>query len=216
VRWQELLRLGIRLSVAGIALVIVMRLPLIVLGNAGTSEEVAHFSAAQRFADAAFVMATALGTALLPGIAFLARSEPARARALLRRVLVGAAALSTVLALAALPLAEFAMRTIFGSDFASGADLLRIILAGLPGYVLLGICWYTIVAFHGETRLLGVGLVGLVIAVAILALAPHNDDGAAWAYVLSLYAMAALSLGALIQQLAAAPLAPQDPAPSFG
>ena len=217
VRWQELLRLGIRLSLAGIALVLVMRLPLLALGNSGSDEEVALFSAAQRFADAAFVMATASGTALLPGIAYLASSDAPRARALLRRILVVATAVSALLALVALPLAEPAMRLIFGSDFAAGADLLRIVLVGLPGYVVLGICWYTIVAFHGETRLLGVSVAGLGVAVVlVLILAPDGADGAAWSYVAALYAMAGFTLAALVRQLAAPPKAPREPSPSFG
>ena len=202
VRWPELLKLGIRLSLAGIALVLVMRLPLVALGNSGSAEEVALFSAAQRFADAAFVLATASGTALLPGIAYLARSDPPRARALLRRVLLVAAAVSAMLAALAFPLAETAMRIIFGPDFDDGAKLLRIILAGLPAYVVLGICWYTIVAFHGERRLLGVSLAGLAVAsFAVLLLVPGGDDGAAWSYVIALYAMAGLTLGAVARQL---------------
>ncbi len=91
VRWQQLIRVGIKLSVAGLALVLVMRLPLIALGNSGTDEEVALFSAAQRFGDAAWLLATTAGVALLPGVAYLAQSERARARGLLRRVLLTAA-----------------------------------------------------------------------------------------------------------------------------
>ena len=78
-RWRGLLRIGIRLSVAGIALALAMRIPLAVLGNTGSAAEVAYFSAAQRFGDAAYVLAITGGFALLPGIAYLAKAEPDRA-----------------------------------------------------------------------------------------------------------------------------------------
>lgn len=202
VGWRQLLRVGIRLSIAGMALVLVMRLPLVALGNSGTAEQVALFSAAQRFGDAAWLLATTAGVALLPGIAYLAQSDRPRARKLVRRVLVATGAASVVLAVATQPLAEPAMRLIFGSDFSSGDEALQIILAGLPAYVALGISWYAIVAFDGEPRLLGVGLAGIVLSVvAVLLLVGGGAEGAAWAYVASLYGIAALSLWALARQL---------------
>ena len=202
VRWQQLLRVGIRLALAGIALVLVMRLPLVVLGNSGTETQVAFFSAAQRFADAAWLMATTAGVALLPGIAYLAQSDRPRARRLVWRVLLVTGAAAAGLALASQPLAEPAMRLIFGSDYSAGEDALQIILAGLPAYVVLGISWYAIVAFDGEPQLLNLGIAGLIVAVvAALALVEDGADGAALTYVISLYAMAALSLWALARQL---------------
>jgi O-antigen/teichoic acid export membrane protein len=202
VRWQQLLRVGIRLSLAGIALVLVMRLPLVALGNWGTGKEVAFFSAAQRFADGAWLLATTAGVALLPGITYLAQSDRPRARRLVWRVLVASGGAGAVLALLTQPLAEPAMRLIFGSDFSAAEDVLQIILAGLPAYVVLGISWYAIVAFNGEPRLLNVGLAGLAVSlVAALMLVGGGADGAALTYVVSLYAMAALSVFALARQL---------------
>jgi O-antigen/teichoic acid export membrane protein len=193
---------GIRLSVAGIALVLVMRLPLVALGNSGTGREVAFFSAAQRFGDAAWLLATTAGVALLPGVAYLAQADRPRARKLVWRVLLATGGASAVLALVTQPLAEPAMRLIFGSDFSSAEDVLQTILAGLPAYVVLGISWYAIVAFDGEPRLLNVGLAGLAVSlVAALVLVGDGADGAALTYVVSLYAMAALSLWALARQL---------------
>ena len=207
VRWQQLLRVGIRLALAGIALVLVMRLPLVVLGNSGTETQVAFFSAAQRFADAAWLMATTAGVALLPGIAYLAQSDRPRARRLVWRVLLVTGAAAAGLALASQPLAEPAMRLIFGSDYSAGEDALQIILAGLPAYVVLGISWYAIVAFDGEPQLLNLGIAGLIVAVvAALALVEDGADGAALTYVISLYAMAALSLWALARLRVATPV----------
>jgi O-antigen/teichoic acid export membrane protein len=212
VRWQQLLKVGIRLSLAGIALVLVMRLPLVALGNAGNNEQIAMFSAAQRFADAAWLLATTAGVALLPGIAYLAQSDRPRARTLLRRILLVAGAGAAVLAAAGQPLAELAMRLVFGSSFSSGGETLQIVLGGLPAYVVLGIGWYAVVAFDGEPRLLGVGLVGLAVgAVGAIALVGDGANGAAFAFVVSLYALAALSLWALARQLRVVPTARSQP-----
>ena len=179
-----------------------MRLPLVALGNSGTEAEVAFFSAAQRFGDAAWLLATTAGVALLPGVAYLAQSDRPRARKLVWRVLAATGGAGALLALVSQPLAEPAMRLIFGSDFASGEDVLQIILAGLPAYVVLGISWYAIVAFDGEPRLLGVGLAGLAVSLlAGLLLVGGGANGAAVTYVVSLYAMAALSLWTLARQL---------------
>jgi O-antigen/teichoic acid export membrane protein len=66
--WRRLVGIGVRLSLAGMALALAMRVPLAVLGNIGTSEELALFSAAQRFADASYVLAITGGWALVPGL----------------------------------------------------------------------------------------------------------------------------------------------------
>jgi O-antigen/teichoic acid export membrane protein len=210
VRWVDLVRVGIRLSVAGIALALVMRIPLAVLGNTGTTREVALFSAAQRFGDAAVLLATTSGFALLPGISLLARSDPERARRLVQRVLVGLGATSVVLAAVLLPIAEPTMRLIFGSDYAGGDDLLRIFLSGLPSYTVLGVCWYAIIAFDDEARLLWIGLTGFVLAAASAAIVipQFGGEGAAWTYVGAIYAMATISLISLLHRLARLPSTP--------
>lgn len=203
--WRGLLRIGIHLSVAGIALALSLRVPLGVLGNTGTATEVALFSAAGRFGDGAYVLAITAGFALLPGIAFLASAEPARARRLLARVFAGVVAASAALGVVIVPLADHIMRLVFGEDFVAGAEALRIVGAGLPAYAGLGICWYAIVAFGGEARLLAVGAAGLALCVALsLAIIPSGgDEGAAWASTASIYVTAGLSLVALRRQLRA-------------
>ena len=201
--WRGLVGIGVRLSVAGIGLALAMRVPLAVLGNSGTPEELALFSAAQRFGDGAYVLAITGGFALMPGLAFLARSEPGRARRLVRRVLLAVTAGTVALAALSAPLAEPIMRGIFGAPFADGADLFIITVAGLPACVVLAVCWYAIVAFDGEARLVAVGVGSLVVSVGLsLALIPAGGDAeAAWAYTASLYAAALLGLLALRRQL---------------
>jgi O-antigen/teichoic acid export membrane protein len=201
--WRGLVGIGLRLAAAGIGLALAMRVPLAVLGNSGTPEELALFSAAQRFGDGAYVLAITGGFALMPGLAFLGRSEPARARRLVRRVLVAVVAGTVALAAVSAPLAEPIMRGIFGAPFGDGADLFIITVAGLPACVALAVCWYAIVAFDGEARLVAVGVGSLVVSVGLsLALIPSGGDAeAALAYTATLYAAAVLGLVALRRQL---------------
>jgi O-antigen/teichoic acid export membrane protein len=95
------------------------------------------------------------------------------------------------------------MRIIFGNEYADGADLLRIILLGVPAYAGLGLCWYSVVAFDGESRLVGIGLLGLATSALLAAvLIPSGgDSGAAWTYVGSMYVMAALSFVVLEREV---------------
>jgi O-antigen/teichoic acid export membrane protein len=205
--WRGLVNIGVRLSLAGIGLALAMRVPLAVLGNTGSSEELALFSAAQRFGDGAYVLAITGGFALVPGIAYLERTEPRRARRLLRRVLIAVVAGSAAIAAAFMPLGEPVMRGIFGAPYADGADLFRITMAGLPACTALALCWYGVVAFDGEGRLLKVGAGSLVVSIAlsVALIPPFGDDGAAWSYVGCLYAGALLSLIALRRHLRRAP-----------
>ena len=91
------------------------------------------------------------------------------------------------------------MRVIFGGDYADAAPLLRIITLGLPGYLLLGLCWYGLVAFGQERLLFRIGLAGLSVttAFAVAVIPSGGDDGAAWAYVAAIYAMALASFAAV-------------------
>ena len=189
-------RIGIRLSIAGIALALVMRVPLAVLGNTR------HLARGGPVLGGPAVRRRRLhprdqpwAWRCCPGSpTSLTKTSPAPG-ALLHRVLIAFTAAGAVLAAVALPLAEPIMHAIFGSDFSAGADLLRIVLAGMPAYAALGICWYSAIALEGEGRLLGIGLLGLAVCVAlsVLLIPTDGDAGAAWSYVASLYAMAGLS-----------------------
>ena len=189
-------------SIAAIALALVMRVPLALLGNIGTTSEVALFSAAQRFGDAAYILAISLGVGLLPGITYLARVDLARAR---RCCTACSWPSSPAARCSPAPrfLAEPLMHGIFGSDFTEGVDLLRIVLIGMPAYGALGICWYAVIAFDGEADLVGIGLLGLAVCVVlgVTLIPPAGDVGAAWTYVISLCATAGLSFAVLERRI---------------
>ena len=191
VGWRELLRLGIRLSIAGIALVLVMRLPLVVLGNSGSPRGRGDLLRRPAVRRRRVRACHGLGHGSAPWN----RLPGALGSGAGKRPSSGASCWRPPLPARwwrwqGLPLAEPAMRIIFGSEFAAGEEPLQIILLGLPGYVVLGICWYTIVAFHGETRLLGGGTrrAGLAAAAAALISGPRGGErGGVWSYVISLY-----------------------------
>jgi O-antigen/teichoic acid export membrane protein len=203
--WRPLLRAGVVLSLAGIALSIAMRLPLTVLGNSGSAAEIAAFSAAQRFADGAILLATTAGVALIPGVAYLAAADVARVRGLVLRVAAAAAAIGVAVALAAIPLAGPMMALVFGASYRGGGDVLRILLAGLPAYGLLGVCFYALIATHGERTALGLALAGLAIAAvgAAVLIPAGGATGAAWTYVAALATMGLGSAWALVRRLGA-------------
>jgi O-antigen/teichoic acid export membrane protein len=213
--WKPLVRVGVELWVAATATAVAMRLPLTILGNTGSSSEVALFSAAQRFGEAWFVLAATAGWAFLPGLTYLASEDPDRARRLLRRVLVSTAAASVLISLATYPLAEHLMRYVFGGSFEAGAGALEILLVGLPAYALLGVCWLALIALDGERRVLHLALAGLALSLVLgLALIPAaGDAGAAWVYLVAVTAMAAIGLFFLLRRLA--PGASTHPAPAL-
>ncbi|HEY1357629.1 MAG TPA: lipopolysaccharide biosynthesis protein [Thermoleophilaceae bacterium] len=203
-RWRRLLRIGIRLSLASTALALVMRIPLLILGNTGNAHDIAWFSAAQRFGDATLLLATSAGFGLLPGIAYLGSGDPQRARRLVWRVLAGLGAACAALAAVSVPFASDLMRLIFGASFEGGGDALAVLLAGLPAYAVVGVAWYALIAFDGEASTLNISLGGLAVAAAVGALAVPGGGAvaASWTYVSALTAMAVLSLVVLNRRLA--------------
>ena len=180
---------------AGIALALAMRIPLAVLGNTGSAAEVAYFSAAQRFGDAAYVLAITGGFALLPGIAYLAKAEPDRARRLVRRVLVPVVAGSVAVSLVAIPLAR--------ADHAPG---LRRALrrrrgplpdhrrrpAGLRGPRAVLVRDRGLRRGRRDCSRSGVTSFLLCVVLSLLLVPATGDDGAAWAYLITLCVTAAL------------------------
>ena len=76
-------------------------------------------------------------------------------------------------------------------------------MLGIPAFAVLGVYWYAVVAFDGESRLIRIGLLGLAesVILAILLIPSGGANGAAWTYVASVYAMAGLTLFVLERQL---------------
>jgi O-antigen/teichoic acid export membrane protein len=197
----RLLRSGIRLAVAAIAIAVVTRVPQIVLGNTGTADQLAWFSAPARMADTIFNLAFIGSFALLPGLTYLRVNDPARASHLLRRLVAGAALGGAVLAAVSVVLAPTIVRIVFGGRFEPAAEPARVLLAGLPAYALLGICWHGLIAFERDRYVLPVGAAGILASVlcCTLLIPSDADVGAAWSYVLSTAVMSLTAAGLLLR-----------------
>ena len=136
--WRRLLRIGIQLGLASTALALVTRIPTFVLGNSGSAEDLAWFSAGQRLADAVLALATTAGFALLPSLTlFLFESERDRAWAFSRALTLGAAAAAGgaggLLAAVWVLLPNKLVTAAFGSDFSDAADPTRILMGRRTG-----------------------------------------------------------------------------------
>jgi len=203
--FRRLFRAGVGLAVAALAIAVATRLPQIVLGNTGTKEELAWFSAPARLADTIFNLAFIGAFALLPGMSLLYVSDRPRAVRFVGR-LIGAAAVAGALvgALSAI-LAPTIMQVLFGDRFEPAGAPAAVLLAGLPAYAVLGIAWHGLIAFEHDRDVLPVGAVGVLASVACSAfLIPSSGDvGAAWAYLVPVAAMS-LAAGALLLRRATA------------
>ena len=184
--WRPLLRAGVKVTVASAGLLVVTRSAQFVLGNAAPTRDIAYFSAVLRFADASFLLATAAGAALLPGLAFLAAQQPARVRRLVAKVAGCVVGLAALAALIAVPLAEPFLRLLYGPAYAAAAPCGRVLLAGLPVYTAVGLIWFSLLALDAERSLLVLALCSAAVAASasVVLVQLDGDVGASWAYLL--------------------------------
>jgi O-antigen/teichoic acid export membrane protein len=191
--WRRLLRLGIQLGLASAALALVTRIPTFVLGNSGTTADLAWFSAAQRLADAVLLLATTGGFAVLPSLTLLLETEPDRAWRLLGRLLGAAGLAGVLLGALTVALASPIVTAAFGSDFSDAAAPTRVLMAGAPAYAVVGIGWFALIALGRERRLLQLAAASTVLSLVLsIALVPDGGDvGGAIAYAAALGFLAA-------------------------
>jgi O-antigen/teichoic acid export membrane protein len=197
--WHRLLQIGIQLGIASAALALVTRVPTVVLGNKGSTTDLAWFSGAQRLADAVLLLATTSGFAILPSLAFLFASEETRAWRLLWRVLAVAGVGGGLLGLLAIVLAPQIVTVVYGSDFEDAAEATRVVMAGAPALAVAGIGWYALVALGRERRLVMLAATAAALSLVLsLTLIPGSGDvGAAIAYLGAVVLVAVAILGSL-------------------
>lgn len=209
-RWRPLLRAGLKLSLAAGGAALATRGPLLILGATGTAAAVAALSAAQRFADGAYLIALTAGQALLPGVAALAVGDRARAVRLTRRVVAGAFVAGGIIAALASPFAGDLAVAVFGSRYATAGAPLAVMLLALP---LMGVFWvsfFALIALGREwdlVRAAGAGALTTAVVGAI-AIPGGGATGAAWTYVAGLAAMALASFLAFEARSRATALVP--------
>lgn len=194
---KRLLRIGVVLGLASSCLALAARIPLIVLGNTGSADQLAWLSAPQRITDAALVIGLTVGYALLPGISYLAGEEGERARRLINRTLWLLGSTSGAVGVLGVLFAHASVVALFGMHLEPATAAARVLFAAVPACVLLGVAWFALVALGGVRHVLVVGIVGVVCSAVLAAVlvGPGHDGGAAWAYTVSLTAMAVTAVG---------------------
>jgi O-antigen/teichoic acid export membrane protein len=200
---KRLVRLGITLAVASSALALATRAPLIILAHTSTEADVAFFSAASRFAEAALMLATTAGFALLPGLTHLAEHDPARVAGLLRRLLAGALVVGAALGVAGGLLAHESVTVLFGGAFEPAVGSSRVLLLAFPLYLVVGVTWYALLALDCERQVLRIALIGALVtcAAGVPLVGALGPAGAAATYVLGLTAVALPALAVLLVRI---------------
>jgi len=190
--WKPMFVTGIRLGLASTALAVATRSELIVLGNSAPDTQVAWFSGPLRLADTSLLFALAAGYALLPGVTYLAATDPARARQLVWRVAASLTAVATVIGVVLALGSDELVRLLFGERYAPAAPAARVLLAGMPAYAMLGIVWYALISLDAERLLLPMAVVAALcsLVAGLLLIPPHEAIGAAWVYTGTVGAMA--------------------------
>ena len=195
--WRSLVRSGLKLSFAASTTAIATRAPLIILGSSASAAAVASYSAGLRFADAAYLLSLTAGQALLPSIAALASTDPARGARLTRRTALIALAAGGAVAMLTVPFGSTFTRLVFGGEYASAGSLMSVTMLAAPFMGMFWISWFGLVAFDGEQDVVKVTAAGALLSIAAgIALIPGTGAlGAAWVYtgVLAAMALAALA-----------------------
>jgi O-antigen/teichoic acid export membrane protein len=205
---KPLFRAGLRVAVAALAFAVVMRLPLIVLGNTGSKEDLAWFSAPARLADTVLNLAFVGSFALLPGLTYIQVSDHGRAVRLTGRLVAAAAVGGAVVGVASAVLAPTIIHVLFGGQFEPASEPAGVLLLGLPAYVVLGIAWHALIAFDRDHEILPVGAIGVLCSIvfSVLLIPSGGDVGAAWAYVLPSAAMSITAAALVIRGVSRRPL----------
>jgi O-antigen/teichoic acid export membrane protein len=159
---------------------------------------VASYSAGLRFADAAYLLALTAGQALLPSIAALASTDPARGARLTRRTALIALAAGAGVAMLTVPFGSTLTRIVFGGEYASAGPLMSVTMLGVPFMGMFWVSWFGLVAFDGERDVVKVTVGGALLSLAVgIAVIPGTGAvGAAWVYTGVLAAMALAALAA--------------------
>ncbi len=168
--WKVLLRQAWPFALAGILAAVQSRLSVILLEQWATTPQVGYYAAASRFVEAGRMLPNAFFGALFPALSAL-RSDSARLNALFRRVLLGLAGFSLLLALGFSLFAAWIIPLTYGAAFAPAVNVLQIAAWGLlPGLLRGGLTLYWYAQGHEATvnRVTGLALLAQVGLSAVL------------------------------------------------
>jgi O-antigen/teichoic acid export membrane protein len=198
--WKLFIRRGLWLSAATTFLAIVLRIAPVILGNVGTTEELAVYSVATRFLEISVMVCQTAGFGLLPSMSQRSAEDPAAAREFMRRVQlfgVGAALIVTPLVVLVLPPV---VTLIFGHRYEAAGGVAQVLVGLQPLLIALYLAWYALVAQRRERGITFAAGVGAAAALAGAAWVVYRKDAysAAEATGLGVAVSAAAATGLLL------------------
>jgi O-antigen/teichoic acid export membrane protein len=197
--WRAFLRRGVWLGTATTLAVVAGRTAPLVLGNVGSTTQIAHFAVASRYLELATMICATAAFGLLPSMAHRAARDAEAQRRFLRRLLVLALAVSVALAALLEPAIPWLTVTVFGARYRGAVPSSQVFVALLPVLTLSSLAWFALVAERREHRVtVAAGLGAAVAAVTALWIVAHPTAlVAAAATAASLGVTAAVALGSL-------------------
>lgn len=127
------------------------------------------------------LLALTAGGALLPGLAHIRATDPARARSLIDRAVFVTSGLGLLAAIPLVLLSGTITRVAFGASYAGASTALAIVLAALGLFGLTGVAWFALLALQRERTVLSSAVLGLVVSIvlSVLLVRAHGATGAA-------------------------------------
>jgi O-antigen/teichoic acid export membrane protein len=157
------LRLGLLLGAASTCIAVAMRAGQLVLGNVGSTEDIADLAVATRYLEVIITLCSAVGFGLLPSMARAAGDGgggDTGARTL------GLSVLVTLLAVpAAFVVVPWATPLIFGERYEGAVTASVLFVAATPLLMASYVGWFTLVARNAERAVLGAAVAGLVVSL---------------------------------------------------
>ncbi len=197
--WRAFLRRGVWLGTASTLAVVAGRTAPLVLGNVGSTTQIAHFAVASRYLELATMICATAAFGLLPSMAQRAAHDAEAQRKFLRRLLVLALAASVALAALLETVIPWLTVVVFGARYRGAVASSQVFVALLPVLTLSSLAWFALIAERLEHRVtVAAGLGAAVAGVAAIWIVAHPTAlVAAAATAASLGATAAVVLGSL-------------------
>lgn len=202
--WPKLLKVGIAVGIAGTLTYAYAGIDqLLVYELAPKRTEVGTYAAMYKILENAGFVPVAAMTTLFPIMAGLFPAEPQR----LRRIMQVAIDYLTMIALGALALTIAAsgpiVELLFGSDYASGAEILPILFAAFIPISIGNVAGNMVVATDLQKRYIWFAAVGLLLNASLnfLLIPDYGAKAAAWTTLLTEIVVVSLTLAMVLKRI---------------
>ena len=161
--YREIVAQSVPLLVAGLAVILYMRVSQPLLLVLADSAEVAYFSAATNLSDALSFIPTILLSALLPALVVVYGKSVDQFRVRMRSIFEFTAGLGTLFAVGGVLMGPFVVDLLYGAEYSESGVVVQILFAACP-FIFIGILrniWVITQGLQRET------LVGSAVAVSV-------------------------------------------------